>query len=131
MAVVAGTITNVFGHTTPGGPKVNGSGNAVLTCVIAATFTGTYAQSDNAQISAVPTAIQDSRRDGKTVTILQSCMEFPGDEAGTIIGAKTVAVSTNDITLELTGSDLTTEHSGAALGTMTSPIGFRVLYVLS
>lgn len=131
MAVVAGTIQNVHMHETPAGYRANGSSVPVMSCIVTATFTGTYVQGDNAQISAVKTAIQNSRRDGRTVTLLQAMMEHPGDEAGTVIGAKTVAVSTADLTMELVGSDLTTEHAGAALGTMTAPIGFRVLYTLA
>lgn len=131
MAVVSGTVQNVHGHTAAGGPKFNGSGVLLLTCVVTATFTGTYAQADNAQISAVKTAIQNSRNDGRTVTLLQAMMEHPGMEGTTPIGAKTVAVSTADLTMELTTSDMSTEHAGAALSTMTAPIGFRVLYSLA
>lgn len=130
MAVVDGTITGVSLYETPGGPAENGTGVEVQSCVITATFSGTYA-SENAEILAVPTAIQNSRRDGKTVTLLQAMMEFPGDEAGTVIGAKSVAVSTADLTMDLTQSNLTSEHAGALLGTMTKPIGFRVLYTLA
>lgn len=131
MATVAGTIQNVFGFTTPAGPKVNGSGNAIQSCFITATFSGTYAQADNAQIAAVGAGIAAVRRDGKTVTLVQACLAFPGDEAGSIVGAKTVAVSTDALTMELTTSDLSTEHSGAALGTFNAPIGFFVTYTLS
>ena len=44
------------------------------------------------------------------------------------IGAKTLAISTSTITMELTGGDLTTEHAGAALGTVGKPIGLRVCF---
>lgn len=131
MAVVAGTVQNVHLHETPGGYRTNGSGLQFMTCVVTATFAGTYAQSDNAQITGLNTSIQNSRRDGRTVTLVDAMMEHPGDEAGTVIGAKTVAISTNDLTAELTGSDLSTEHANAALGSFVAPIGFRVSYTLS
>lgn len=131
MATLSGSDVSVWGFTTPGGPRANGSGNLVYNCYVAAYFSGTYVQGDNAHIQNVHTAIAGSLRDGSTITLVDAAFAGPGNEAGTVIGAKTVAVSTNDITMELTGSDLSTEHAGAALGAMTEPIAIFVSYVKS
>lgn len=132
MAIVSGTISSVGQHTTNAGPVVNGSGLPVLSCVIAATFSGTYAQSDDATITAIPTAIQNSRRDGKTASMVSFAFESPGLESTTVIGAGLPSsVSTTAAVFPLTGADLSTEHANGALATMTRPILFRVGYTLS
>lgn len=132
MAITYGTISAVGQHSTNAGPVVNGSSVPIMSCVIAATFTGTYAQGNDSSILAIPTAIQDSRRDGKTVTMLSCCMEAPGLEATTPIGAGPLfTISGADVVFPLTTSDLATEHANALLSTFTRPIQFRVTYSLS
>lgn len=130
MAVLSGSNISVYNHTANTGPIYDSSGRVVRNCFITCEFSGTYAQGDNAQILAVPTAIQDSLRSGGTVTLRDAAFATPGIEgASTVIGAKTVAVSSADITLELTGADLTTEHANAALSELSKPISFFVTYV--
>jgi len=134
MATLAASSMQAFGHTAVSGPRSNASGNNVFVCYVSGFFSGTYVQADNAQFTGVGGAsgvIAASRRDNKTVTLLDAMFAAPGDEAGTKLGAKTVAVSTADITCELTGGDLTTEHAGAALGTVGEPVVLAVSYVLS
>lgn len=131
MAVVTGTLVDVFGITTPTGPHRESGGTNIYSAYITATFSGTYAQADNAQILAVDASIQSALRDGRTVTLLDAAFAAPGDEAGTAIGAKTVAVSGSDLTMELTGADMTTEHAGAALGTMAYGVCFFVTFKAS
>lgn len=132
MATLSGTITAVGQHATNAGPVVNGSSVAVLSCVIAATFSGTYVQADDATITAIPTAIAASRRDGKTVSMVGFCFESPGLEGSTVIGAGLPSsLSSTAAVFPLTGSDLSTEHAGATLSTMTRPIQFRVVYTLA
>lgn len=130
MAVITGTINNVWGFTTPLGPtKTNESPpQEVISCYVSATFTGTYAQADNAQLLLVPDAIESHWRKGKTITLLDAGFASPGDEADVPIGAKTVAVSGTSITFELTGGDLVTEHANAALGVMQRDVAFYVAF---
>lgn len=131
MAAVAGTNLQVHGHTTPNGFAKASDGKQVLGCFVSiATFTGTYASADNASIAAVGAAIAASRRDGRTVTLLQACLAAPGKEStGTVIGAKTVAISTDAITCELTQADLSTEHAdGLLVSDLLEPITLFVLY---
>jgi hypothetical protein len=95
------------------------------------TFTGTYVQGENAEVLAITTAISAKLHNGgKTIALVPGSVGLaaPGDEAGTAIGAKTIAVSGTGITCELTTGDLSTEHAGAALGAMGHGICFHVTY---
>jgi len=130
MALLTASNVTVWGHTNLG-PLTNGSNNPVFGCFISGTFSGTYAQADDARFSNANTAIANSRRDGKTVTLLDAAFFQPGDENGTPIGASSVTVSGGHVNLQLTGSDLTTEHSNAALGAMQNGPALFVCYVLS
>lgn len=128
MAVVSGTVQDVFNYTAPLGSVVDSSGNQILCAFVTATFTGTYDQSADAQITTLNTTIASKMHSGKTVTLIDACFVAPGDEAGTPIGAKSTAISSTTLTCELTGGDLSTEHSAAALGTFNRPIAFCVSY---
>lgn len=129
MATLEGSNISVWGHTPVHGPMYDSSNKNVYGCWISCTFSGTYVQADNATILAVPTAIGASLRSGKTITMLDAAFAAPGIEGTAIvIGAKTVAVSGANITLELTGGDLSTEHAGAALSELSKPIAFYVAY---
>lgn len=128
MATLVASNVTVHGHTSVTGIRVDSSGNKVFGCYVGGYFSGTYVQADNAQFTAVQTAIASSLRSNATITLLDAAFAQMGSENGTAIGAKTVAVSTNDITLELTGADLTTEHAGATLSTMVEPIYLYVTY---
>lgn len=131
MATLNGTIVDVFGITTPLGPKLTTAGLGIQSCYITATFTGTYVQGDNATVTAITTAISSKLHNGgKTIALVPGSVSLaaPGDEAGVAMGAKTIAVSGTGITLELTDGDLSTEHAGAALGAMGHGICFHVLY---
>jgi hypothetical protein len=128
MATLSGTITSVSNVRTPAGPKFDSSKNQVYVCDIGFTISGTYVQNDNAQLTSVPTAIQNAMKWNRTVTLLDAMFAAPGDENGTVIGAKTVAVSGSNITFELTGGDLSTEHAGATLATVGQAIFLSVTF---
>lgn len=129
MAVLTGTIQSIANLRTPSGPVRDSSNNEVWACDVYFTISGTYVQSDNAQLTLVPAALRTLLGWGRTITLLQACMSAPGDENGTAIGCKTVAVSTTTITMELTGADLTTEHAGALLATVGKPIVLNVTFI--
>jgi hypothetical protein len=128
MAVTTGTITGVHGITMPGGPALNSSGVPVFGAFLTFTISGTYSQSDQSQLTGVPTAMQGFLHNGKTITLLQACFASPGDEAGTPIGVGQVTVSGANMTFELTGGDLATQHTAALLGTVGLPIQVYVTY---
>jgi hypothetical protein len=104
------------------------------------TISGTYDQSANSKIAAVDAAIQNSRRNGKTVTLVDAVLYQPAFDttsAGLLLGAKTIAVSGSDITFELTEGatagvlDVSTELAAAAIPAMGSPMGFLVTFIES
>lgn len=131
MATLSGTIVDVFNISTPLGPKLTTAGLGIQSCYITVTFTGTYVQGENAEVLAITTAISSKLHNGgKTIALVPGSVGLaaPGDEAGTAIGAKTIAVSGTGITCELTTGDLSTEHAGAALGAMGHGICFHVTY---
>lgn len=134
MAAVALTVGQVHGHTTPNGFVKDSSDRQILMCFVALTaVAGTYAAADDATASALNTAIQNARRDGRTVTVRQACMAAPGKKAdGTVIGLLAATVAANVMTAALTQADLTTEHANGALNdTFLEPIVLAVCYALS
>lgn len=136
MAAVALATLQVHNHTTPNGFAKASDGKQVLGCFVSVgSVSGTYASADNASAAAVGAAIAASRRDGRTVTLLQACMASPGKKAdGTVIGFRTAAanptgISTDAVLGELLQPDLSTEHAdGALTETFSEPITLFVLY---
>jgi hypothetical protein len=126
MAAVAGANAQAFGFTTVNGKHLMTSSNVpVLGCYVSCEYTGTYASGDNATLAA-GTAIQNARRNGKTVTLRSACWAAPALEtvsgSDNKLGAKTVAVSGGTLTSELTQTDISTERADGAMGTFKEPI---------
>lgn len=131
MTVVTGAINQVHTLSTPIGPKYTAAGALVMGAFVMASFSGTYAQSDDATLTAVPTALRAAMRNGKTCTLLSACFAGPGDENGTGIGAGLCTVSGTAITFPLTGSDLATEHANGALAAWNSDVCFYVTFTMA
>jgi len=131
MALLEATGMQVHGHTTVIGMRVDSTARKVHGCYVGGYFSGTYVQNDNARFTAVTTAIASSLRSNATITLLDACFAQMGDENGTPIGVKTVAVSGANVTVELTTDDLSTEHAGAALSAMLEPVYIYVTYASS
>jgi len=133
MAAVTNSNTQVHGFTTPAGPApaVTSSTVILMGCYLVTEFTGTYAAADNATIAA-KTAIENARRNGKTVTIRDAALSSAAVEtlAGVDanLGAKTIATDGTAITLELTQNDLSTERADGAMGTFKAPLGLFVCF---
>jgi hypothetical protein len=91
---------------------------------------GTYVQGDNAKIADASNEIESSRRNGKTVTLLGAILSQAATKAsgGTVMGLKTVAISTDDVTFELTDGDYTTELAGAAVPDQDRPWSVMVAF---
>ncbi len=113
MTVATATVHSV--HVMQADPVV---GNAVQLAEVLFTIptSMTYAQADNAILTGVATLIQNSRRNGKTVTLL-GVVGFQrasksGDTA-TYLGVKTAAISSADVTFEVTLNSPTTEYTNA------------------
>jgi hypothetical protein len=104
------------------------------------TISGTYAQASNSQLLGVDALIQNSRRNGKTVTLKDAMLFQPAFDTATpglLLGAKTIAISGSDITFELTEGatantlDLATEFADATAIPAMTPMGFAVSFVES
>lgn len=131
MTTLAMTVASVFGFTTPAGPYQSGDSTPQqeLGCFIMANFTtgDTYAQADDATISGVATAIQNARRNGKTVTLIGAATVASGLETATQFGlGMPTSFASGTIVAPVTGADLTTEHAGAAMGTCNRPVCLAV-----
>lgn len=132
MAAVTGTINSVRQLDDVAGLVTDSSTDRIKNCVIFVSFTGTYAQSDDGTVASVPTAIQNSRRDGKTVTVRGYAPFTPGLEATTPIAALGTSISYSGTTLTcaLTDGTLAAEHGNAALSAFTRDIGILINYEL-
>lgn len=133
MAVVAGTVTNVFGHTAVGGPKTDSAGDRIYQCYVAVTITGTYAQADDASVLLLNTAIANSLRSGKTINLRDASWVAPGiqvvSSADVKIGASGTAISSTTMTFALTDQTFAAEYANAtSVGTTKHPLIFSVTY---
>ena len=133
MATLNGTIREVFGFTTPLGPYKSGAATpqAVFGCYVTVDFTAgdVYAQADDATIAAVATAIQNARRNGKTVTLLGAAVAAPGLEGTSAFGlGLPTSLATGGIVAPVTGTDLATERSNGAMGAANRPVCIFVCF---
>lgn len=111
MTVVSGTVHSVNTIEAYGGSISN-----LQIAQILFTVSGTYAQADDAILEDVADLIGDSRRNGKTITLVDAMGGHPATKASdpsAILGMKTVAISSADVTFEITNGDFTTEFTNA------------------
>lgn len=134
MAVVSGTVRDAFGFTKPTGPSllhtISSVENELESCFVTVDYiTGTYAAADNANFNPAA-VIQNTKRDGKTVTVRAAAFVSSGDEAGAIRGADTPsAIASNVVTHQILQEDLATERAdGAMNATWNRPITWLVTY---
>lgn len=133
MAVVPGVVREVSDIRPVLGPSLHHTISSVeyeiLSCIVTVDYpTGTYASADDSNFNP-QTAIQNSMRNGKTVTVLQACFASSGDENGSIVGAGACAVSANVVTNPLLQEDLSTEHAdGSMSATWNRPLGYCVTF---
>lgn len=120
MAVTNGTVHSVDTITSD-------AVSALQVARIKFTMSGTYAQADNSLLAGIATLINNSRRNGKTVTLVDAMAGAPATKASNaaIMAVKTVAIATNDLTFELTDGDFSTELASAAIPAQDRP--FEVL----
>jgi hypothetical protein len=130
MSTLTGTLSGIHGITEPGGTALTSAGLPILNAWLTFTISGTYVQGggNQAQLLAVPTAMETYLHNGKTITLLQAAFAAPGDESGAPIGTGLCTVSGANITFPLTGGDCVTEHAAGALGTVDLPIQIFVSY---
>lgn len=125
MAVLSGTV-----HTVD--TLISDSVSSLQVARVLFTLSGTYAQADDAKLANVGTLIQNSRRNGKTVTLVAA---MPGTNAtkssdpSAIMGLKSVAVASADVTFTVTDGDNTTEYADAtAMAAQNRPFSILVAF---
>lgn len=122
MTVVTGSITNVR-------TVLSDSISPLQVAEVTFTLSGTYAQADDGIIEDVDGAIQSSRRNGKTVTLVDA---MPGNAAHTatgFLGAGAVTIVSDDITFDVNVNDFVTEYTNAtALPTLLTPFSILVAF---
>lgn len=123
MALTSGTIYPADVHTW----KANSTSDLQWSQVLF-TMSGVYDQSANSSLLGVATLIQNSRRNGKTVTMRYvTCADVARKASNNAIMAlKTVAISTNDVTFELTDGDYSTELAAGAIPSQSVPFSLLV-----
>ena len=133
MAVVTGT--EYSSHIVKAPNDVDPLGIALVLFTVSSQ---TYAQADNGSLANVHTIIgANNRRNGKTVTLrdamLAQCAK-KNSNPSLMMGLKTVVISTNDITFEITESatansvDVSTELANGAVPAQSVPFGLYVLF---
>lgn len=125
MAVLSGTVHNID-------TLVSRAVSELQVARVQFTISGTYVQADNAKLVGVPTLIQNSRRNGKTVTMVDVMAGTPTtkvSDASKIMALKTLAISSADVTFEITNEDYSTEFTDAtALPDVNRPFEFLVAF---
>lgn len=124
MAVTNGTIHSVA-------VKKSSAVSPLQECDVLFTMSGTYAQADNSSLVGVPTLIQNARRNGKTVTMVSVAVSTPATKTtnpATIMAVKGPAISTNDVTFELTDGDYATELANGAIPAQERPFALHVAF---
>lgn len=108
------------------------SANCLQQALVLFTVSGTYAQADNGILSGVPTLIQNSRRNGKTVTmrgVAPGQVATKASDPSAFLSTKTVAISSSDVTFEITDASHSTELADAtAVPAQSQPFGILVSF---
>lgn len=127
MAAVTGTVHSV--HTL----KSDFSSPVQLAEVLF-TISGTYSgASDNGIITGVATLIANSRRNGggtiNMIGVAPSQAASKASSPETYMSLKTCAISTNDVTFEVTDNSHTTEIADGAFPAQARPFGIVVSFI--
>jgi hypothetical protein len=102
----------------------------VQTALILVTPSGTYDQSasPSVDVTNVKTAIQNLRRNGKTVTLLSACAGQAAVASGTHYYFSATTVSTADIECEISEVGGSEYANATALPTLSNPLGIIVSF---
>lgn len=124
MAAVTGTVHSV--HTLK-----SDFAQRVQLAEVLFTLAGTYASADNGILTGVAALIQNSRRNGQTVTMVGVAPAQAASKASdptNYMGLKTVAISTADVTFEVTDNSDTTEIADGAFPAQSRPFAIVVAF---
>jgi hypothetical protein len=125
MATLNGTIQDVSILT---GEAVSG----IQVAHVLYTVTGDYDQAASApiEILLVSTAIEDSVRNGKTVTLVDACSGPAGLIGTTEYHQRNTVINTAAVECDLYTA-AGAEHAAATMGTVNRPLSFYVAYLES
>ncbi len=124
MALTSGTCVGVQ-------TLISDSVGPVQEAEVLFTMAGTYDQSADSSLVGVPTLIQNSRRNGKTVTMRGVMMGQTATKASdptAFMAVKTVAISSANVTFEITDGDYSTELAAAAIPAQHRPFSIKVAF---
>lgn len=124
MTVTSGTISTVD-------TLISSAVSPLQVARLTFTMSGIYAQDDNSILTGVAALIAASRRNGRTATMVDVMAGEPASKASdpaAIMGVKTVAISTNDVTFELTDGDYSTELADGAIPAQERPFSILVAF---
>ena len=131
MAVSTGTIRSV--NTEQCGPYIPGE-LQVARVLFDIPITETYAQANDGIINAVPTAIQNSRRNGKTATLTGACPGQSSYVASTGTEYRWLTAILNSTTVDATlydGGTAAEYADDTALPTFGQPFSVFVSFIES
>lgn len=127
MAAVTGTVHSV--RTLEGGAWDREFQLAEVLFTISSSQT--YAQADNGILAGVAALISGSRRNGMTPSLKAVMAGRPATKTSNpaaIMSLKTVAISTNDVTFEVTDGDWSTELANGAMPDQNRPFSILVAF---
>ena len=126
MAVTSGTVHSVDTLMSDSVDSLQ-----VARVLFTMSSSDTYAQADNSKLASVATLIQNSRRNGKTVTlvdVMRGQHATKSSDPTAIMSLSTVAISTADVTFALTDGDETTELANGAIPAQERPFSILVAF---
>ena|SRR6188768_1367154 len=124
MTAVAGAVHSV--HTLK-----SDYAQRVQLAEVLFTVSGTYAAADNGILTGVAALIQNSRRNGQTVTLVGVCGSQAASKSSdptNYLSLKTVAIASADVTFEVTDNSDTTEIADGAFPAQSRPFGIVVAF---
>jgi hypothetical protein len=118
MATLEGTVTNV---TTVEG--FAGSVSDLQVAQVLFNLTGTYVQADDATVLDVAGAIEGSRRNGKTVTLVDAMCGWKAriaSDPSTYMALSTLTIDGDNVDFAVTLNSMSTEYTNATALVATS-----------
>jgi hypothetical protein len=127
MTIVSGAVHSV--NTMDG---YAGAVSSLQVAQVLFTVSGTYAQADDGQLLTVNALIQNSRRNGKTVTLVDAMCGSAATKASDpsdTLGLSGVSVSSTTVLFTITDGDFSTEFADAtAVPTQARPFAVLVSF---
>lgn len=124
MTAVAGSLLEV--HTIK-----SDAVSAIQVAEVVFTVSGTYASADDGVLTTVPTHIQNSRRNGKTVTmrgVMTGQNASKASDPTNFLSLASVAISSTSVTFVVNDNDYSTEIADGAFPAQERPFSILVAF---